>query len=62
MSFDDFCDWLDNSLTVDDLLQARDIVKETVKTPQEHFKIIDNYIKKYKNDKNEEGNQEEKET
>ena len=51
MSFDDFCDWLDNSLTLDDLLQARNIVKETVKTPQEHFKIIDNYIKKIQDGK-----------
>lgn len=56
MSFDEFCDWLDNSLTVGDLIKAKKIVKDTVKTPEEHFKIIDTYIKRRNN---EETNQEE---
>jgi hypothetical protein len=55
MSFDDFCDWIDNALTVDDLLAAKEIVKETVGNPIEYLKIIDTYIKK----KNEENNKED---
>lgn len=50
MSFDDFCEWLDNALTVDDLMEAKLIVKETCEDPTEYLKIIEIFIKQ-KNEK-----------
>jgi hypothetical protein len=44
MSFDDFCDWLDNALTVEDLEEAKEMVKESG-APKDYLKIIDKYIK-----------------
>ena len=63
MSFDEFCDWLDNAINPDALAEAREIVLKTVKTPEEHLKIINTYIKRMyeENNKKEDSSEEDSE-